>query len=130
MANKAAPTMSANIIHCASREAFASGVLLRRFTDRTRASIAMAKDWRRLPTSEWRGGTGQASQQVSTRRCGHLALTPSARRALGGHGNPELANVLRVAKALGIELATKPVTARATRQRKTVKCGSASRRAA
>jgi len=31
MANSAAPAMSANIIHCASREAFASGVLRRRW---------------------------------------------------------------------------------------------------
>jgi probable addiction module antidote protein len=36
-------------------------------------------------------------------------------KALSGQGNPELATVLRVAKALGIELAAKPAAARATR---------------
>jgi probable addiction module antidote protein len=55
-------------------------------------------------------------------------------KALSGQGNPELATVLRVAKALGIELAAKPTAARPGRSKppkaKTVKRGSASRRAA
>jgi probable addiction module antidote protein len=55
-------------------------------------------------------------------------------KALSDQGNPELATVLRVAKALGVELAAKPAAARAARakslKRKTAKHRSASRRAA
>jgi len=55
-------------------------------------------------------------------------------KALSGQGNPELATVLRVAKALGMELEAKPVGARAARakspKRKIAKRGSVARRAA
>jgi probable addiction module antidote protein len=55
-------------------------------------------------------------------------------KALSGSGNPELATVLRVAKALGIELTAKPAAARPARvksaKRKTAKRISAPRRAA
>jgi probable addiction module antidote protein len=54
-------------------------------------------------------------------------------KALSGQGNPELATVLRVAKALDIELAAKPVMKRARPnppKRRAVKRGSASHRAA
>jgi probable addiction module antidote protein len=54
-------------------------------------------------------------------------------KALSGSGNPELATVLRVAKALGLELAARPVArparAKAEKPRK-AKRGSAPRRAA
>jgi probable addiction module antidote protein len=55
-------------------------------------------------------------------------------KALSGEGNPELATVLRVAKALGLELAAKPVSARQTRAKsakpKKAKRNYAPRRAA
>lgn len=58
----------------------------------------------------------------------------SLTKALSGQGNPERATVLRVAKALGVELAAKPVMARSARGKsvkpKTAKRASASRRAA
>ena len=58
----------------------------------------------------------------------------SLTKALSGSGNPELATVLRVAKALGMELAARPLAARQARAKsakpKKVKRSSASRKVA
>jgi len=54
-------------------------------------------------------------------------------KALSGSGNPELATVLRVAKALGVELAARPlvrrISAKATKPRKAKRASAADRAA-